>query len=422
MPPVTGLSGLGAALADVGADHLGRTRQLQDESRRRTIQLEDVQMARADGDRRYDRARADQLSDVREGRTREDAVYDRRRADQLADVEDNRVYAESLAFLENARKLKERLPFEQNLQRSVDEAASQLRTVRQRMDEVSRTVTSQPPAIGPNDPSVLALAQQLAGGSRKREEIAVMVPKALEQLQTEMFIKHSNSVKAANEVLQTLRATEAQLTDIIQAGIQARVAPNTPPPSSAAGPSALMSPSPAQPMRTVGAADLTAALDQALGRSTGSVTSPTPPPPSGGGMLENPTNNAVISAGNAALKTQANDQARLALNLAVSEGEAITRQLQSLAVPSAPSAGTTLATDGLYLIGNDPMVAAQTATSLLKRKAESDAKIQRLRAQLQGPLPASVTPPAINTPATSTPAAAGAAPQWWQTAQPAPAL
>jgi hypothetical protein len=76
-----GLTMLGEAISGASRDYLGRTRQLQDETRQRGNQLADEQ-----------RRRGQQLEDVDSARAYERSTYNRRRADALTDVAGTRTY------------------------------------------------------------------------------------------------------------------------------------------------------------------------------------------------------------------------------------------------------------------------------------------------------------------------------------------
>lgn len=416
--PVTGYAQLGQVIANAGDRYAQTVRQDELMALARANQLADVAdartVARTEGDRTWQRSRDAQLADVGAARAREDAQRAESRGFQLDDREDARMYAESAAYAEHARKLKEILPDKNNAQRLVDDAATQLSAVRQRAQDVSQRITSQPQQVGPNDPAVMNLAQQLAGGSRKREEIAAMVPKALEQINGEAMVRHAQGVRASQEVLQSLRDTERQLTDLIQQGMTSfRVAPNVPPPTGGAGLTGpdVMGAAPA-PMLTIGASGLAGALNQALGgNAPAGGGGGAQPAPIGGALMDNPTANPAIAAGNNELR--AREQAQL--NAAISRRDAIQRQLQAPAV-SAPNPTLGVGLGGMT-VGSftNPLATAEAATADLKALAAAEADVKRLQMQVMGPTAGGVTLPATNTATGSTPRA-----PWFQMMQPLP--
>lgn len=149
------------------------------------------------------------------------------------------------------------------------------------------------------------------------------------------------------------------------------------------------------------------------------------------GILENPTNNPVIAAGNAEQKLRAASSAQATLNAAIQERDAVVRQLQDISTPQKiPTLGTGFGGMSVGSSIKDPVGTAQTASILLQRKAAAEAKIREIQAMLQG---STVMPPAINTPTSSTPAFSfGSAPSmapagmpmsnanadWWRTSAP----
>lgn len=418
--PVTGLSALGSVIADAGQTYARNARQDQLIAQQRAMQLEDVRAADQREQSRYTRGREDQLSDVDSARKRDDDVYGRRRGDQLSDVEDARLYSESMHYLENARKLKERAPFETNLQRVVDDAATQLTEVQRREQEVGRIVMAPAPEAGPNDPQVLALAQTLAGGSRKKEDIQAMMPKALEQINGMAMMKHASAVRSANEVLQNLRAARQQLTDLIQSGIQKNVAPAVSPPSFA--PPGSMLPQ-SQTPKSANAADIAGAVGKLLG---GNDAPPASRAPSGPTLLSDPTNEPLIQAENQRRAQAHQVAARKAIedpyNEALQRLASIRNNIagvrqgnpQALAAVENPMGG--------WIPGQpvNPSKQASALSQLLQQEAALDKQARDLEAQLQGPVVAAATPPALSTPMGSTPAVPFATPamQWWQSQKP----
>lgn len=416
--PVTGLSALGNVLSNLGSQIGAQRRQDELSARARQLQLEDREAARTEGDRLYKRQRLDTLLDRESQRNREDSLYEQRREDQVGDRDEARVYAEAAAIRERARQLAERAPFETNLQTAVDDAATQLNQVRAKIDEVSRRVTSQPAPINPNDASVMTLAQQLAGGSRNREEIAAMVPKALEQLTAESIIRHQTSVRAAQEVLQSLKTSETQLTNLIQTGIQQRVAPRVAP----TGPTSIeaaalrsLTDTPAQPMRQATPEQIAAAVNQALGgRQPGGGAAPRE-----GQLFANPDNNPLIAAGNAEIAARGPAIVQAELNDVTRQLSALDSNLQNASAPRTPTLGMGL---GGYSVGSvtDPVAGARQATSMLQERAALEERRRRLEAQLRGPTVGAATPAALSSPTSSTPSVQFAAPagRWWETVAP----
>lgn len=420
--PVTGLSALGNVLGNFG-NQIGQQRR-QDEltARARQLQLEDRAAALNESDRQFERQRLNTLLDRESQRSREDTVYERQRGDSLSDRDDQRLFAESAAIRERARALADRAPFEQNLQTAVDEAAKQLNDVRAKIDQVAQRVQSQPPTITASTPGVRQLAQQMAGGSRKNEEIDAMIPKALEQLQLQAAYNHQIAVKAAQDVLQSLKTSETQLTNLIQTGIQQRVAPRVAPtgptPTEAEG---LRSLPGAAPQRQASAADIANAVNMALGGGQ-----PAGAPSAGGTsrdaqLFANPTNNPAIAAGNAELAARGPAMLQAQINDVTRQITALDSDLQTAGTPSRPSLGMGL---GGYSVTSspDPVAGAQAATSMLQQRAELENRRRALEAQLRGPTVGAATPPAISTPTTSTPAVQFGAPagggRWWETVAP----
>lgn len=218
-PRVTGLSNLGAILADVGSN-IERTREadrLRAESR--ANQLADVASSRTfsqqEGDRQYARSRADQLADVQSSRNAQLGLLGLEHEWRRDDESDARIYAEGRALAEHAQKLKEFQPDKDSAKALSNESNNILRGVRARAEELQRVITSEPRQVGANDPAVMNLARQMAG-SDKMDIIQTMIPKALEQLNGEALLRHQFRTRAAQEALMSLKATEQQATDVIQ--------------------------------------------------------------------------------------------------------------------------------------------------------------------------------------------------------------
>lgn len=153
----------------------------------------------------------------------------------------------------------------------------------------------------------------------------------------------------------------------------------------------------------------------------------TSPPPAPNTLIDNPTNNPVIAAGNQAMQDQGKVALQTAYNQAIQDRDSIDQQLTSTATPFAANAGTDPTSRVLMAVSDPgPIGRAQTTSDLLKQRAAADAKVKALQVQLQGAVPAAVTAPVINTPTSSTPTPAFATPplsapptgQWWQASQP----
>lgn len=146
-------------------------------------------------------------------------------------------------------------------------------------------------------------------------------------------------------------------------------------------------------------------------------------PASSAALIDNPTNDPTIEAGNVAIKQREAQNVQSQLNDASAELQAIQGKLATV-----QGGGTNIPLPMYPMMGQPipqqrtgPIGAAQEASALLQAKAAAEAKVQALRAQLMGPTASAVTPPAINTPTFSTPANAFAAPAglvqapaWWK--------
>ena len=150
---------------------------------------------------------------------------------------------------------------------------------------------------------------------------------------------------------------------------------------------------------------------------------PSSAPTSSAALIDNPTNDPTVEAGNVAIKQREAQNVQSQLNDASAELQAIQGKLATV-----QGGGTNIPLPMYPMMGQPipqqrtgPIGAAQEASALLQAKAAAEAKVQALRAQLMGPTAAAVTPPAINTPTFSTPANAFAAPAglvqapaWWK--------
>lgn len=479
--PVTGLSGLGAALADAGADYLGRTRQLEDEKRRRGYQLEDTQSARAyqDSVRREERV----------GRIEDQQTLDRQHARQvlittlqteglLAPGKENDEQAVAAAYAEAQRRgldklyqellstpgpdgkplltqadlgnparvqaakdalgaikadrMKFQLGQQDNAQATADSLQQQLTAVRAKSAEIAGRIDAPVRQFGPADREVLTLASQMAeqakpGSGRNREAITAMVPVAQKQLNDQSLIQHAQEVQSATRELESLRYNEAQLTNALRETLQTfKVAP-----SRASNAATLQSPTAAAPAgapKPATADQMTAAMDAVFGKAA-PAQGATPAP--GAAMLANPTNDPLISQENTRREGDA-WQKNLAdpFNAAMDKVDRIKAEINrvraGLPPPNAPA--VTFGLPNANDIYNNPTVKANSLSQLLVEldAAQKEAE-QARRAMLGVPaVPKPVSAPAATPGAMlSSPAPISAPPpsppQWWKTGAPAPA-
>lgn len=316
--PITGLSGLGASIANAGADMLGRQRQLEDENRRRANQLQDVQAARDYSDAVRLDERANRLEDQKqldEQRGRQALIAALRTEGLLPPGAESDPAAISAAYAEfqkrgleemyrelgqtpgpdgrplltdadlsnpekiaaakdalgriKAEQVKFSLGQRDNAQATVDNIQNQLGQVRARSAQVASRIDTPPRQFGPADQQVLALAAQMAeqakpGSGRDRKAIAAMVPIAQKELNDNALISHAQNVQSATRELESLRYNEAQLTNALRETIQTfKVAP-----SAKAGAAVLEQPT-AAPVPTASAAatpeQIAAAMDKVFG-------------------------------------------------------------------------------------------------------------------------------------------------------------
>jgi hypothetical protein len=309
----------------------------------------------------------------------------------------------------------------QNAQATVNDIQGQLAQVRARAAQVAASIDAPLQQYRPDSPEVMQLASALAeqvkpGSGRDREAVAAMAPDALKKLNEQAVIQHSLQVQSASRELEALRNNEAQLTAALREAMETfKVAPRP-----GTTPAALQTPSRPTGPKAATTADIEAAMRAVVG---GGKTAPAPAPAAevaaGPALLDNPTSDPTIAAGNEAIQRQAKAQLQSQLNATLREAETIDRELATVRaggtnLPAAvsPQMGLGLATPKVGPIG-----AAQEVSDLLKRKAATDAKVRTLQAQLMGPTPAAVTAPVANTATTSTPTlgAAAGAPEWWRT-------
>jgi hypothetical protein len=313
-PPVeTGYSQLGATLSGIG-DRIGQQRrqdqlmaqareqQLADYDRTRAAQLADYSRTRADTLTDQGTRRGEFLSDVTSARADADRVDKRKRgeaSDDRAearyfaeqDKQDARLWNEISADLALARKTRAAAKFTENLQGFSNYAAENLTVGQRRTADVMRIIESVPRTYKATDGEVLNAAQ-IAAGSQDKKLITLAIPKVLEQMNTDEFIRHNERVATARVMLNTVAASNREWADLIQFGMSKEVAPNGTPPrisSGGEGPAAL-STTPA-PTGVASLADLEAALPGGRVAPVPLVARPAPeapPPPAMGAQLQPP--------------------------------------------------------------------------------------------------------------------------------------
>ena len=462
-PPVTGYSALGNVLASQGADALQRSRQLQD-----------VQSARAYASAEGDKRRSEQLQDaqtmekfrnreagirllINEGYLNESQVGDENavndaRARFVADGRD-KIYQELFntpdesgkpllsheeatnpALVQaakdklgaiKAKQLQGQLAQPANAQATVNDLQQQLAQVRAQKQAVTQAANQPVPQYQPNDPKVVQLAQQLAeqikpGSGKNREAVAAQMPVAYKQLNDQALMAWSQGVQSAKIELESLRRSEAELTDaLVRTSQTFKVAPSV---HGTAAPAVLQNPGPTVP-RVATAEEIAAALRAAMGGAR-----PTPAPDEASGssaLLDNPTNDPTISAANEDVQQRQAQAVKDSLNLAITQGNEINQKIAAarqgqLANPTTPA----FSPMGVPLMpaSSSRYDAGKAVADLLKQKADNDARVKALQAQLIGPIPATGTAPVMNSAGASTPTigAAQAPAAWWQTANPPP--
>lgn len=473
--PVSGLSQLGSVLLDASQNYARNKRQDELLDRQRAQQLQDVAAQRAYSDKVRSEERGARIQDetamaiIRQGMALKTALinegllnpadannpdavqsayaqFQQRGLEKLyqelimtpgadgkpllapEDVLNPALVAEAKSKLGavKAEQLKFTMDQRGNAQATVNDLQGQLAQIRQQKDAISKSIAEPAPQYRPNSPEVMQLASQLAeqakpGSGRNREAVAAMVPMAQKQLNDQSLLQHAQQVQAARAELDSLRYSEVQLTNSLERAMGTfKVAPS--PGQTAA---VLQNPVSAAPApRAATAQDITAALSKLTGKPAAQSTSAGAPAlPS---ILDNPTDNPVITAGNEEIKRRGAAMLQTQIDDAVREGQQIDQALASAAAPQQSyfTAGPGGGRPTPLTVSPDPVNAAQFTSDLLKRKAANDAKVQSLRAQLQGPTAAAVTPPAINTSTYSTPApafampSAPAIPNWWQSMTP----
>lgn len=481
-PAVVGPALLGSVIANAGADYLQRNRQLADQERARANQLADVASTRQYADTRFDVERSRMLADeekrmqyqralagvqmlVQEGLL-DGSMADPTKPENIPAIQaaykqahemgldkiykdlletpgkdgkplltpedviapDARLRIQAAKGQLNAIKagqLKFQLDQPANAQATVDQLNQQLAAIRAQKEQVVREANQPAPQYQPNDPQVAQLASQLAeqqkpGSGRNRESIAAQIPAALKQLNDQAFIAWNQQTQSAKIELESLRRSEAELTNSLERAMSTfRVAPSNSATLAAPQPTAEVA-APSAP-KVASAEDIAAAMRAVVGGSD----APDEPGVRRPILLENPTNNSTIAEGNAEIQRRASAQTQAQLNAAIADGATIEKQLAAApqgALASAPiiySAGSPGASP--VTLAKDRVFKATAVADLLKQKAANDAKVKALQAQLMGPAPATVSAPAVNTPTASTPSTGygtqgfGAAPEWWRT-------
>lgn len=398
-PPVTGYSVLGDTIGRLGSEYEQRARQDQLLAQARSNQLADIENRSKEGDKDFARNLAARREDIGSQRTYEDKVRGETQGFQRDQMEDQYLYGEAAKIADETRRLAAQRPDKDSAQQYVDDAAKQLTSVRAESRRVSQIALSDPPQVEPNSAEVRNLAQQLAGGSKKKEEIDAMVPKAVEQMNGLLLLKHAQQVKAAQQVFGSLKENEKQLTDIVQQGMSTfHVSPSTPPPG-IGGPSALSDDT--GPMRQMGTGDLAGALSRVIGPQAATAQAPGGP---GAQLLDNPTANPVIDRGNAELMARQSGQQQAALNAALAQREAIAQQLAQAPAAKRPTLGMGLGGMSVTQF-SDPAVAGQQTANLLKQQAMNEAQIKQLQAAVTPGAALGPVAPAVNTATSSTPVA-----------------
>lgn len=315
-----------------------------------------------------------------------------------------------------------------NAQFTVNDLMAKLNKEQSEADAIS-TQLSQPPRnylLG--DPEVRALAVQLAessklGSGKDRAVVASLLPEAQKQLNTTSFVQHNDNIQAWRTQLQDLRYKQTTTTQALKEAIAAshtypspggNGAPSSVPPLTLGGGGP-------PPLQVAPSAAIQSAMSSIVGGNN-----PPPAPPTGAPapspLIENPTNDPIIAAGNSAIAGADKQDIQNNLNAAIQDGQKIDNLLK-MASTAISIPGGVDPEESPSLPSPDPIGGAQQTASLLKQKADNDAKIKALQAQLQGPVPAGVTPPSINTASSFTPSPAFASPavpplslggNWWQ--------
>ena len=443
LPPITGYSTLGGVISNLGQDQLQRAAQLQDaqamdtfRARQAGIQLL-INEGYLDGSQRdnpeavqaaYNQAKADGVDKryFELYQTPDETGQPLLKPADAGNAQLVQAAKEKLGAIK-AKQLQFQMGQPANAQATVNDIQNQLAQVRAQKEAITQKANEPAPQYSPNDAKVVALAQQLAeqqkpGSGRNREAVAAQMPIAYKQLNDQAFVAWSQNVQSAKIELESLRRTEAELTDaLVRTSQTFKVAPSVRP---TAAPSMLQNPAASAP-RVASAEDIAAAMRAAIGGQ--SAPSSAAPDAASSGLLENPTNDPTISAGNEMLQRQRVATVQNQLNEAIQTGAKIEAQINSARNTSAPM---TIPAFGGGLGGPSPVQtqapagvlgAAQQVSSLLKAKAENEARIKALQAQLAGPAPATSTAPAINTPTSSTPTLGVGAYQagWWKNPNPA---
>lgn len=293
LPEVTGYSQLGNVISGIGERYAAQ-RRLEDQQARqdallaqaRQNQLADVASARGEWDRTHGITRGEQLADVASTRAEADYTHERGRGEQLTDRDDQRLYTETVAYLDQARKAKERLPFETDMKALSNHAAAQIADGNAKEAEWLRIVNSAPPQFTATDQEVLNAAR-IAAGTPDKKVIDQVLPKVLESMNMQAAFLHERRVRAAENTLMNIRAARKEWVDVIQSGIQKGIAPDTKPPALAPAGGGLADEAPSLAPATAGG--LLASLRGARGApSPAPSPAPQPSPPNGSAAFVGP--------------------------------------------------------------------------------------------------------------------------------------
>lgn len=470
-----GLTMLGEAISGASRDYLGRSRQLQDESRqrenmladegrRRGYQLQDVESARGYEEERFRRQLDLQtqqgiaLGLVHEGilapgdinnpeavarafevaRTRGlDKLYgdllttpdasgkpllDRSQLNDPAAIE------AAKSALAKVRAETNRLAMDQpnNAAAAVGDLAREAAQVRQQLAQVEQRLSAEAPRLDPTvvNNRALQLAKDANGGKTpSQQQIQAMVPKAQQeasQLALQQWYQDKEDANIQYQILNArlnnLRAAQSDLTRTFQ------VAPK---PSALQEPAA--APAPTRGAQLASPEQMSAALAAAVRSAPGAK------PPAGAGapavaqaaaILANPIDDPIIAQENQR-RTQQNLSAQNKMladpyNAALDELAAIGKQIEQV------RAGERVGMAGLYSGGiadglyagpslnpmGRPEQAASLSDLLIKQQAAQRAVEEKRRAMLG--LPAGVTAPTVSDSQSSAPAAYAKPDDWWR--------
>jgi hypothetical protein len=475
--PVTGLSGLGSAIAGAGADYLGRTRQLQDESRRRGYQLEDVQSARAYSDTVRKEERSARLEDQKTiderrarqvmittlqaegllapGRENDDAAvaaaYEearRRGLDKLyqelfstpgpdgkplltqADISDpTKIQAakDALGKLK-ADQLKFGMDQRGNAQSTVNQIYTDLAQIRAQKENANRVVSAPAPHYGPESPEVIRYATQMAtkpgGGRPSREDIAAAIPQAQKDLNGQALIEHAQRQQAARAELDSLRYSEAEKTNVLEKMTGTfKIAPSN------VGTSVLQQPTPVAATPKAATADqMAAAMDAVFGKAPTPAAAGASP---GAVALANPTSDPLIAQENQRRSTETwrttlADPFNVAMDRVDKINSEIQRVREGRPPANAPAPGIFGGPPDLY---SNPTIQANSLSALYVELEKAKADAEKARRAMLGvpsvPKPAAAPATAgavLSNPVNGVAPTAPGAPAWWQPQTPVPAM